>query len=98
MSWQVAIQHGEAVAEKPGRIVALDVSQPYRPRLWSYDLRHGRDFLETAWVDSPGWRSDPRFAGIDHVIADMIRVSPALSGNAKMHHLRALPPSAAVGI
>lgn len=92
MSWDVSVKHGEAVAEMPGRIVALDVSQPYQPRLWSYDWRYGREFLETAQVDDPAWRSDPRFAGIDSVLPDMIRVSPDLSGTAKIYHLRALSP------
>lgn len=95
MTWTVGVKHDEAVAEMPERIVALDVSQPYRPRLWSYDYRPGRDFIEARWVDDPAWRTDPRFAGIDAVLPDMIRSSPNLSGNAKMHHLAALKDRAA---
>ncbi len=74
----------------PDRIVAMDVSEPYRPRLWAYDFGPGRTFFDSVWMDDQAWRTDPRFAGIEPLLEEMIREHPGLTGNAKMHHLREL--------
>lgn len=90
MSWTVVVKNGEAVAEQPNRIVAMDVSEPYRPRLWAYDFGPGRTFFDAVWMDDDAWRTDPRFAGIEEVMEAMLKAHPGLSSHEKRTNLQEL--------
>lgn len=61
VGWSIEERHGEAVAVKEGRTVALEVTECGRLRLWSHDYRTWQDLIEIAWVDDDGWRTNPRF-------------------------------------
>ncbi len=87
MTWTVKVEHGEAVARKSGRVVALEVLPSERVRIWSYDNLPGPSFFERAWIEEETWWSDPHFEGVEEVIEQMIKKSPGLSEHAKLIHL-----------